>query len=224
MQVARLLAHLLRWPCWPGRLCAAAGQAHAGGGGAGLRGADGPGAAGQGPSVPLAGAGTGGDEPGRAAGHLCRQAAAGDGGGRSRHRPPDGSASQRRLLSLPDRARHGEAVFVDVTTCRAAPRSWPSAATAGRALRASPASATVARCGTGSGRGRGQGSRARAIRPATAKRAEIEEPVATSIGAWRVYRDAECDRQRDADPAALDRPLPGVPRRPDPRAGAPARP
>ena len=32
------------------------------------------------------------------------------------------------------------------------------------------------------------------------KRAEIEEPVATSIGAWRVYRDAECERQRDADP------------------------
>lgn len=33
-----------------------------------------------------------------------------------------------------------------------------------------------------------------------AKRSEIEEPVATSIGAWRVYRDAECERQRDADP------------------------
>ncbi len=32
------------------------------------------------------------------------------------------------------------------------------------------------------------------------KRAEVEEPAATSIGAWRVYRDAECDRQRDADP------------------------
>jgi hypothetical protein len=32
------------------------------------------------------------------------------------------------------------------------------------------------------------------------KRAEVEEPVATSIGAWRVYCDAECDRQRDADP------------------------
>lgn len=31
------------------------------------------------------------------------------------------------------------------------------------------------------------------------KRAEVEEPAATSIGAWRVYRDAECDRQRDAD-------------------------
>ena len=24
--------------------------------------------------------------------------------------------------------------------------------------------------------------------------------MVTSIGAWRVYRDAECDRQRDADP------------------------
>ena len=33
-----------------------------------------------------------------------------------------------------------------------------------------------------------------------AKRSEIEEPVATSIGAWRVYRDSECERQRDADP------------------------
>ncbi|MFL5335342.1 MAG: lysozyme inhibitor LprI family protein [Geminicoccaceae bacterium] len=40
--------------------------------------------------------------------------------------------------------------------------------------------------------------RARTGTPRT-KRAEVEEPVATSIGAWRVYRDAECDRQRDAD-------------------------
>lgn len=35
---------------------------------------------------------------------------------------------------------------------------------------------------------------------ARAARAEVEQPVATSIGAWRVYRDAECARQRDADP------------------------
>ena len=40
----------------------------------------------------------------------------------------------------------------------------------------------------------------RARSAAPRPRAEIEEPVATSIGAWRVYRDAECDRQRDADP------------------------
>ncbi len=33
-----------------------------------------------------------------------------------------------------------------------------------------------------------------------AARAEVEQPVVTSIGAWRVYRDAECARQRDADP------------------------
>jgi hypothetical protein len=42
--------------------------------------------------------------------------------------------------------------------------------------------------------------RARATGPRS-KRAEVEEPAAISIGAWRVYRDAECARQRDADPA-----------------------
>ena len=41
--------------------------------------------------------------------------------------------------------------------------------------------------------------RARSTGPKS-KRAEVEEPAATSIGAWRVYRDAECDRQRDVDP------------------------
>jgi uncharacterized protein YecT (DUF1311 family) len=35
-----------------------------------------------------------------------------------------------------------------------------------------------------------------------AARAEVEQPVAASIGAWRVYRDAECARRRDADPQA----------------------
>ena len=39
--------------------------------------------------------------------------------------------------------------------------------------------------------------RARSDGPRT-QRAELEEPAATSIGAWRVYRDAECDRQREA--------------------------
>jgi uncharacterized protein YecT (DUF1311 family) len=42
--------------------------------------------------------------------------------------------------------------------------------------------------------------RARAARPG-ASRPEIDEPVATSIGAWRVYRDAECTRQSEASPA-----------------------
>ena len=41
--------------------------------------------------------------------------------------------------------------------------------------------------------------RARSDGPRT-QRAELEEPAATSIGAWRVYRDAECDRQREASP------------------------
>ena len=35
-----------------------------------------------------------------------------------------------------------------------------------------------------------------------AARAEVEQPVVASIGAWRVYRDAECARRRDADPQA----------------------
>jgi hypothetical protein len=43
-------------------------------------------------------------------------------------------------------------------------------------------------------------TRARAARPGTS-RPEIEEPVATSIGAWRVYRDAECARRRESHPA-----------------------
>lgn len=32
-------------------------------------------------------------------------------------------------------------------------------------------------------------------------RAEVDEPVATSIGAWRVYRDAECARRQESAPA-----------------------
>jgi hypothetical protein len=42
-------------------------------------------------------------------------------------------------------------------------------------------------------------TRARGARPGT-PRLEIEEPVATSIGAWRVYRDAECARRQESDP------------------------
>jgi uncharacterized protein YecT (DUF1311 family) len=41
---------------------------------------------------------------------------------------------------------------------------------------------------------------ARGARPRV-PRAEVEEPVATSIGAWRVYRDAECTRRQEAGPA-----------------------
>lgn len=32
-------------------------------------------------------------------------------------------------------------------------------------------------------------------------RADVDEPVATSIGAWRVYRDAECTRRQESAPA-----------------------
>jgi hypothetical protein len=42
-------------------------------------------------------------------------------------------------------------------------------------------------------------ARARSARP-KAPRVEIDEPVATSIGAWRVYRDAECTRRQEAAP------------------------
>lgn len=45
-------------------------------------------------------------------------------------------------------------------------------------------------------------ARARSLRPGT-PRAEVEEPVATSIGAWRVYREAECARRQEGHPAAL---------------------
>ena len=43
-------------------------------------------------------------------------------------------------------------------------------------------------------------ARARSARPRL-PRAEVEEPVATSIGAWRVYREAECARRQEARPA-----------------------
>lgn len=40
----------------------------------------------------------------------------------------------------------------------------------------------------------------RARQGARGPRLELEEPAVTSIGAWRVYRDAECARRRDAVP------------------------
>ena len=112
----------------------------------------------------------------------------------------NGSGTQRRLLSLPDRpSRRGGVRRRDPAERQ--PPSWPSATTrrpdssrlaclsdllraAERGLAEAEAKAVV---------------RARSGQPRS-KRAEVEEPAATSIGAWRVYRDAECDRQRDADP------------------------
>lgn len=96
-------------------------------------------------------------------------------------------------------APHGEAVFVDVTLlsgstilteCDTAPAGSSRLACLSDLLRASELGLAEAEAKAV--------VRARAGSP-RAKRAEVEEPAATSIGAWRVYRDAECDRQRDAD-------------------------
>jgi uncharacterized protein YecT (DUF1311 family) len=99
-------------------------------------------------------------------------------------------------------APSGEAVFVDVTAatgatilteCGAAPASGTSQlACLSDLLRTAELGLAEAEAKAVLRARQGAGSRAR--------RAEVEEPVATSIGAWRVYRDAECDRQRDADP------------------------
>lgn len=37
---------------------------------------------------------------------------------------------------------------------------------------------------------------------AAARAGAVDDPVAASIGAWRVYRDAECARRRDLVPTA----------------------
>ena len=95
-------------------------------------------------------------------------------------------------------APSGEAIFVDVT-----------AASGTTILAECPSDGTRLACLTDLMREAERGlaeAEARAVLRARstgthARRAEVEEPVATSIGAWRVYRDAECDRQRDADPA-----------------------
>ena len=111
----------------------------------------------------------------------------------------DGSAtSEVAYLCLI--APHGEAVFVDVTLqsgttilaeCSATPASSSRLACLSDLLRAAELGLAEAEAKAV--------VRARASGPRS-KRAEVEEPAATSIGAWRVYRDAECARQRDADP------------------------
>ena len=205
------------------RLRTAGREPDAGGGGPGLRGADGAGPARQGRRVPVADARAGGDQPDRSARPPMSAAAARDGGGRARHGHAQATGSSDDRLSLPDRARAARPCS-STSRPRAGPRSWPNAPAARPARRGWPASSDLLRAGRARprrGRGQGRASAPGRRRP-RAKRAEVEEPVATSIGAWRVYRDAECDRQRDADPRPLDRPLPGLPRRPDPRARAPA--
>ena len=93
----------------------------------------------------------------------------------------------------------GEAVFVDVTLlsgstimaeCDAAPAGSSRLACLSDLLRAAELGLAEAEAKAV--------VRARSGSPRS-KRADVEEPAATSIGAWRVYRDAECDRQRDAD-------------------------
>lgn len=110
-------------------------------------------------------------------------------------RQENGSTDVRYLCLI---APWGEAVFVDVTAangttilaeCEAPPAGTSRLAclsdllrVAERGLAEAEAKAVV--------RARNDGPRS--------KRSELEEPVATSIGAWRVYRDAECERQREA--------------------------
>jgi uncharacterized protein YecT (DUF1311 family) len=109
-----------------------------------------------------------------------------------------GAASDVAYLCLISRS--GEAVFVDVTLqsgttilaeCNSVPAGSSRLACLSDLLRAAERGLAEAEAKAV--------VRARSGQPRS-KRAEVEEPVATSIGAWRVYRDAECDRQRDADP------------------------
>jgi hypothetical protein len=113
-------------------------------------------------------------------------------------RQSDSGASEVAYICLI--APHGEAVFVDVamqsgTTilaeCSDTQQGSSRLACLSDLLR-------VAELGLAEAEAKAI-VRARSGQPRS-KRAEVEEPVATSIGAWRVYRDAECDRQRDADP------------------------
>ena len=102
----------------------------------------------------------------------------------------------------------GEAVFVDVeTTDGAEILAECVAAATGPADRR----ACLARLLREAERGLAEAEaravkRARSLRPKTA-RAEVDEPVATSIGAWRVYRDAECARRGEVAPTAPSREL-----------------
>lgn len=110
-------------------------------------------------------------------------------------REDNGSTDVRYLCLI---SPSGEALFVDVTTANgatilaecAAPHEGTSRLaclsdllrTAERGLAEAEAKAVI---------------RARSGGPRT-RRSELEEPAATSIGAWRVYRDSECERQREA--------------------------
>jgi hypothetical protein len=97
-------------------------------------------------------------------------------------------------------APSGEAVFVDVTTRSGSTILDECGASAAEPSRLACLSDLLRNAELGLAEAEAKAVvRARTGTP-RAKRAEVEEPVATSIGAWRVYRDAECDRQRDADP------------------------
>lgn len=97
-------------------------------------------------------------------------------------------------------APSGEAVFVDVTTQNGSTILAECASNAADPSRLACLSDLLRQAELGLAEAEAKAVvRARTGTP-RAKRAEVEEPVAASIGAWRVYRDAECDRQRDADP------------------------
>ena len=96
-------------------------------------------------------------------------------------------------------APSGEAVFVDVTTQSGSTILAECGGAGGETSRLACLSDLLRKAELGWAEAEAKAViRARSGTP-RAKRAEVEEPVATSIGAWRVYRDAECDRQRDAD-------------------------
>lgn len=98
-------------------------------------------------------------------------------------------------------APSGEAVFVDVTVLSGSSILAECDAPSGNSSRLACLSDLLRAAELGLAEAEAEAVvRARASGPRS-KRAEVEEPAAISIGAWRVYRDAECDRQRDADPA-----------------------
>jgi hypothetical protein len=94
----------------------------------------------------------------------------------------------------------GRALFVDVETldggaalaeCAKPARGSTGACLDGLLHKAERGLAEAEARAVGRARGAATGKR----------RAEVDEPVATSIGAWRVYRDAECTRRQEAAPA-----------------------
>lgn len=101
----------------------------------------------------------------------------------------DGAARPVRYLCLLDPG--GEAVFVDAATM-----TGDDAVLAGCAP---PARDTCLADRLRAAERALAAAEAAALKRATAtRRAAIEEPLATSIGAWRVYRDAECARRSEA--------------------------